>query len=69
MSVGRSDLRSNSTFMNILGKGLLKRQLYHLDAKCKRNSRREYNTFFLNWCKIWSSIMTDEIRQEVLRIF
>ena len=54
--------------MNILGKGLLKRQRYRLDANCKRNRRWEYNTF-LYWYKIWPSIMTDEIRREVLRMF
>jgi len=32
--------------MNIMGKGLLERELGRLEAKCKINSRREYNTFF-----------------------
>jgi hypothetical protein len=31
--------------MNILRKGLLKRELGRLDVKCKINSRRGYNTF------------------------
>jgi len=58
--------------MNIRGKGLLKRQLYRMDAKCKRERERaegNITLFFLYWCKILSSIMTDEIRQEILRIF